>query len=158
VSLNSYNTHVRHLMLALGGIVVGMMSVSLLFDLALYRAQQSADVEKAVTQYYLYVRTSFVPFIVEGTLVSLVASTIYRLVFARNWRTWLIAAGVLGLSVYYVTVVFALEDNLPHLTDFAARVDSLLRIGLAHLLTWLAGWFIVFSLTFEVDARSESQP
>lgn len=148
---------VRHLMLALAGIVVGLMSVSLLFDLALYKAQQSAEVERYVTQYYYLVRTSFVPIIVVGTLLSLVASTVYRIVFIRNWRTILLAVGVLGLSLYYVTVVFDLEDGLPHLTEIDARIDSLLQIGVAHLLTWLAGWFTILLLAFEVDARSESR-
>lgn len=69
--------HVRHLMLALAGIVVGLMSVSLLFDLALYRDPQSTEVERYVTQYDHLVRTSFVPIIVVGTLLGLVASTIY---------------------------------------------------------------------------------
>ena len=68
------------------------------------------------------------------------------MIYDRNWRTLLIALGVLALSVYYVTVVFELEDNLPHLTDFQARIDSLLQIGLAHFLTWLAGWFTLFLL------------
>lgn len=145
-------------MLALAGIVVGLMSVSLLLDLALYRAPQSTEVERYVTQYYYLVRTSFVPIIVVGTLLGLVASTVYRLVFARNWRTWLLAVGVLGLSLHYVTVVFDLEDNLPHLKDFEARIDSLLQIGLAHLLTWMAGWLTILLLVFEMDARPSSRP
>ncbi len=148
---------IRHFMLALAGIVVGLMSVSLLFDLALYRAPQSTEVEQYVTQYYSLVRTSFVPIIVVGTLLGLVASTIYRIAFVRNWRTVLLAIGVLGLSLYYVTVVFDLEDNLPHLTEFDARIDSLLQIGVAHLLTWLAGWFTILLLAFEVDDRPESR-
>jgi hypothetical protein len=146
---------VRHLMLALAGIVVGMMSVSLLFDLALYRAPHSREVEADVTRYYFLVRTSFVPIIVVGTLLGLVATTLYRVAFVRNWRTYLLAAGVLSLSLYYATVVFGLEDNLPHLTDFDARIDALLHIGLAHLLTWLAGWFTVFLLLFETGALPE---
>lgn len=142
---------VRHIILALAGICVGLMSVSLLFDLALYNAPQSAEVEQDATRYYFLVRTSFVPVIVTGTLLGLVATTIYRLVFVRNWRTYLIAAGVFSLSIYYVTVVFALEDNLPYLTEFQDRVDSLIQIGLAHLLTWLAGWLAILVLVFEFD-------
>lgn len=131
--------YVRHLMLALAGIVVGMMSVSLLFDLAIHLEPGSREAEQNATQYYLLVRTSFVPLIVEGTLAAFVLAVVYRLAFVRNWRTALLAIGILGLSAYYVGVVFALEDQLPSLTDFDARVDSLLQIGLAHLLTWLAG-------------------
>ncbi len=140
------NIYVRHTILALAGIVVGLMSVSLIYDLAIYNAPTSQEVEQLATQYYFIVRSSFVPYIVVGTLVGLVVTAIYRVIFDRNWRTLLIALGIFALSVYYVTVVFALEDNLPHLTDFQARIDSLLQIGLAHFLTWLAGWFTIFLL------------
>ena len=134
------NPYVRRLLLALAGIVVGMMSVSLLFDLAIYLSPDSKEAEQNATQYYLLVRTSFVPLIVEATLITFVIAIVYRVVFIRNWRTALLAIGILGLSVYYVGVVFALEDNLPNLTDFDERIDSLLQIGWAHFLTWLAGW------------------
>lgn len=147
------NIYVRHLMLALAGIVVGLMSVSLIFDLAIYNAPDSIEVERVATQYYLLVRTSFVPYIVVGTLLSLVASAVYRILFIRNWRTYAIALGVFALSVYYVTLVFGLEDSLPHLTDFDARVDSLLQIGLAHFLTWLAGWLTIILLISEFDKK-----
>ncbi len=145
------NIYVRHFILALAGIVVGLMSVSLIFDLAIYNAPDSKDIEALATQYYFYVRTSFVPYIVTGTLLSLVAASLYRLIFMRNLRTILIALGVFALSVYYVAVVFELEDNLPHLTEMGDRVDSLLQIGFAHLLTWLAGWFTIGVMMFEVD-------
>ena len=79
------------------------------------------------------------------------AASLYRLIFMRNLRTILIALGVFALSVYYVAVVFELEDNLPHLTEMSDRVDSLLQIGFAHLLTWLAGWFTIGVMMFEVD-------
>ncbi|MBI1394245.1 MAG: hypothetical protein GC152_16060 [Alphaproteobacteria bacterium] len=144
---------VRHLMLAMAGIVVGLMSVSLAFDYALYSSPQSAEVERDATHYYHIVRTSFVPVIVSGTLLGLVATTAYRMIFERNWRTYLLAIGVFSLSFYYVAVVFALEDNLPSLTDFDARVASLIQIGFAHLLTWLAGWFTVLLLMFEGGDR-----
>ena len=145
------NICVRHLILALAGICVGLMSVSLLFDLALYRAPNSLEVERDATRYYFLVRTSFVPIIVVGTLLGLIVTTLYRLVFARNLRTYLIAVGVFSLSIYYVAVVFDLEDNLPYLTEFQDRVDSLIQIGFAHLLTWLAGWFTIVVLMFEFD-------
>jgi hypothetical protein len=145
------NIYVRNLMLALAGIVVGLMSVSLAFDYALYASPQSIEVERDATHYYHIVRTSFVPIIVMGTLLGLVATTAYRLIFSRNWRTYLLAIGVFSLSIYYVAVVFALEDNLPSLTDFDARVASLIQIGFAHLLTWLAGWFVMILLMFEKD-------
>ena len=141
--------YVRNILLALAGIVVGLMSVSLVFDLAIYNAPQSKEVEQVATQYYLYVRASFVPYVV----ISLIFCAAYRLVFVRNWRTILIALGVFALSVYYVTVVFELEDALPHLTDFSARVDALVQIGIAHFLTWLAGWFTVFLLIPETDTH-----
>ena len=143
--------YVRNLLLALAGIVVGLMSVSLAFHLAIYNAPRSKEVEQVATQYYFYVRTSFVPYIVIGTLLSLIVCAVYRLVFVRNWRSILIALGVFALSIYYVTVVFELEDALPHLTDFSARVEALVRIGLAHFLTWLAGWFTIFLLIPEAD-------
>lgn len=144
--------YVRNVLLSLAGIVVGLMSVSLVFDLAIYNAPQSKDVEQLATQYYFYVRTSFVPYIVIGTLLSLIVCSAYRLVFVRNWRTLLIALGVFALSVYYLTVVFELEDALPELTDSGARVDALIQIGIAHFLTWLAGWFTMFLLIPETDA------
>lgn len=147
------HTFVRHVLLALAGIVVGLMSVSLVFDLAIYKSPLSNEVEQAATQYYFYVRASFVPYIVIGTLLSLIVCAAYRLVFLRNWRTMFIALGVFALSVYYVTVVFELEDVLPHLTDFSARVDALVQIGVAHFLTWLAGWFTIFLLIPETDTN-----
>jgi hypothetical protein len=145
--------YVRNLLLALAGIVVGLMSVSLVFDVAIYNAPQSKEVEQVVTEYYFYVRTSFVPYIVIGTLLSLIVCAAYRLVLVRNWRTILIALGVFALSIYYVTVVFELEDTLPHLTDFSARVDALVQIGVAHFLTWLAGWFTMFLVIPETDSN-----
>ena len=147
------NTYVRHTIIALAGIVVGLMSVSLIYDLAIYNAPKSPEVEQLATQYYFIVRTSFVPYIVVGTLLGLVVTAIYRVIYDRNWRTILIALGIFALSIYYVTVVFGLEDNLPNLTDFQARIDSLLQIGLAHLLTWLAGWLAIFLLVPETDNR-----
>lgn len=147
------NIYVRRLMIALAGIVVGLMSVSLAFDVALYASPQSVEIEHETTKYYHVVRTSFVPIIVVGTLLGLIATTVYRLVFARNWRTYLLAIGVFSLSIYYVAVVFALEDNLPNLTDFDARVGSLIQIGFAHLMTWLAGWCAIFLLLFESEDR-----
>ena len=145
------HVYVRNVLLALAGIVVGLMSVSLVFDLAIYNAPQSREVEQVATQYYFYVRTSFVPYIVIGTLLSLIVCAAYRLVFVRNWRTILIALGDFALSTYYVSVVFELEDALPHLTDFSARVDALVQIGFAHFLTWLAGWFTMFLLIPETN-------
>jgi sulfite exporter TauE/SafE len=145
--------YVRNLILALAGIVVGLMSVSLAFDWALYKTPESSELEQVATQYYYYVRTSFVPYIVIGTLLSLIGCATYRLVFVRNWRSISIALGVFALSFYYVAVVFALEDALPYITDFSARVDALLQIGVAHFLTWVAGWFTMFLLIPET--RSE---
>jgi len=147
------HVYVRNFLLALAGIVVGLMSVSLAFDLAIYNAPQSKELEQVVTQYYFYVRTSFVPYIVIGTLLSLLVCAAYRLAYVRNWRTIMIAIGVFALSIYYMTVVFELEDALPHLTDFSARVDALVQIGIAHFLTWLAGWFTMFLLIPETDAN-----
>ena len=145
--------YMRHLTLALAGIVVGLMSVSLAFDFALYNSPHSEEIEREATRYHHVVRTSFVPIIVVGTLLGLVATTVYRIVFVRNWRTYLLAIGVFSLSIYYVAVVFALEDNLPNLTEFDARVASLIQIGFAHLLTWLAGWFAIILLMFESEDR-----
>ncbi|WCL48660.1 hypothetical protein [Leptospira sp. GIMC2001] len=145
------NIYIRQFLLGLSGIVIGLMSVSLVFDFAMYKNPNSEDMERLATQYYFYVRTSFVPYIVTGTLLSLVASSLYRVIFMRNWRTYLIAIGVFALSIYYVTVVFGLEDNLPKITELNARVDSLLQIGFAHFLTWLAGWFTMLLLLFETD-------
>lgn len=147
------NLYVQRVMIALSGIVVGLMSVSLAFDVALYASPQSVEIEQQATNYYHVVRSSFVPIIVIGTLLGLVATTAYRLVFARNWRTYLLAIGIFSLSVYYVAVVFALEDNLPNLTDFDARVGSLIQIGFAHLMTWLAGWSAIILLLFESEDR-----
>ena len=144
--------YVRNVLLSLAGIVIGLMSVSLVFDLAIYNAPQSKDIERLATQYYFHVRTSFVPYIVMGTLLSLLACAAYRVMFVRNWRTLLIAAGVFALSIYYLTVVFDLEDALPNLTDFNARVDALIQIGVAHFLTWVAGWLVMFLLIPETDA------
>jgi hypothetical protein len=145
--------YIRHLTLALAGIVVGLMSVSLVFDFALYNSPQSVEIEREATRYYYLVRTSFVPIIVVGTLLGLVATSVYRIVFVRNWRTYLLAIGVFSLSVYYVAVVFGLEDNLPNLTEFDERVASLIQIGFAHLLTWLAGWSVIILLLFESEDR-----
>lgn len=143
--------YINNFLLALAGIVVGLMSVSLVFDSVIYNAPSSREMEQVVTQYYFYVRTSFLPYLVIGTLLSLIACAVYRLVFVRNWRTMLIALGVFALSIYYVTVVFELEDGLPHLTNFDARVDALKQIGLAHFLTWIAGWFTMFVLIPETN-------
>ena len=150
-------TYVRHFLLAMAGIAVGLMSVSLLFDLAIYRAPHSPDVEQDATRYYQLVRSSFVPIIVVGTLLGFVAATTYRIIFVRNWRTYLIAAGVFSLSAYYVTTIFELEDRLPYIVDFEERVDALRQIGAAHLLTWLAGWMTILLLLFEPDTRRERQ-
>ncbi len=148
------NMYVRRFMIALAGIVVGLMSVSLAFDFALYTSQQSAEIEREATNYYHVVRTSFVPIIVVCTLIGLVVTTAYRMVFVRNWRTYLLAIGVFSLSIYYVAVVFALEDNLPNVTDFEERVASLIQIGFAHLMTWLAGWFTIILLLFEREDKN----
>lgn len=147
------NMYVRRFMIALAGIVVGLMSVSLAFDFALYASPQSVEIEHEATNYYHVVRTSFVPIIVIGTLLGLLATTAYRMVFARNWRTYLLAIGVFSLSIYYLAVVFALEDNLPNLTEFDERVASLIQIGFAHLMTWPAGWFTIILLLFESEDR-----
>ena len=151
----AHNTYIRNLIFALSGIVIGLMSVSLAFDFALYVAPTSVEAEQDATRYYHIVRTSFVPLIVMGTLILLIAAAIYRLIFARNWRTYLFAVGIFGLSLYYLLVVFALEDNLPNVTDFDERVASLITIGFAHLLTWLAGWFTLVVMFTETDDTAD---